>query len=449
MKNENELIPTRVISGYKMCVDYRKLNKNTIKDHIPLANMERILERLSNNSYFCFLDGYSGYSQIAISPEDQEKTTFTCPYGTYAYKLMPFGLCNAAATFQEGVLKFFDGYVEEIMEVLVDNFVVYGTTFDICLYNLNKVLQQCKEANLVLNWECCKFMVRESIVFGHKVSEKGIEIDQSRIIALERLPRPQDSKGVQNFLGHANFYKRFIKDFSIIAAPLIDLVQRDVPFSFDNKCISAFDQLKKALVSAPILQAPKWDEPFEIMCDASDYAIGAVLGQHDGMSLNVIQYASHSLDDDQKVYATTKKEFLAIIFACDKFRPYIINSKVIVHTDHQALRHLLAKKDAKPRLIRWVLLLQEYDLQIVDRRGKDNPVADHLSRMEGIINDHVPINESFPGEYLAAIETKDPWYADYANFLAGKILPSNLTYHQNNKLFNDLRYYYWDEPHLY
>ena len=146
--------------------------------------MEQILERLTNNSYFCFFDGYSGYSQIAIQPDDQEKTTFTCPYGTYAYKLMPFGLCNAAATFQECVLKIFDNFVKKTMGILMDDFVVYGTTFENCLCNLNKVLQRCKDTNLVLNWECCRFRVREGIVFGHKVSEKCIEVDDSRIIAL-------------------------------------------------------------------------------------------------------------------------------------------------------------------------------------------------------------------------------------------------------------------------
>jgi hypothetical protein len=231
--------------------------------------------------------------------------------------------------------------------------------------------------------------------------------------------------------------------------PLTNLLEKDIPFSFDKDCVVAFEFLKNALVSPPIIQSPKWNEPFEIMCDASDYAIGAVLGQKEGINFNVIYYASRALNETQKNYATTEKEFLAVIFACDKFRPYIINSKVIVHTDHQALRHLLAKKDAKPRLIRWVLLLQEYDLQIIDRRGKDNPVADHLSRMEGIYDDPVPINESFLGEYLASIDAKDPWFADYANFLVGKFMPAGMTYNQRKKFFNDLKQYFWDDPYLY
>ena len=160
--NENgELVPIRPIVVYRMCIDFRKLNRETRKNHKPIQFMDKILERLTNNSYFCFLDGYSGYSQISIQPEDQEKTTFTCPYGTYAYRLIPFGLCNAAATFQECVLKIFDDLVEKTMEVLTNDYVVCGTTFDNCLYNLTKVLQRCRQSNLVLNWEQCRFMVRE------------------------------------------------------------------------------------------------------------------------------------------------------------------------------------------------------------------------------------------------------------------------------------------------
>jgi hypothetical protein len=157
------------------------------------------------------------------------------------------------------------------------------------------------------------------------------------------------------------------------------------------------------LISAPIIQPPDWNLPFEIICDATNYAVGAVLGQQVNKKLNVIYYASKTLDGAQKIYATTEKEFLAMIFACDKLRSYIVDSKVIVHTDPSAIKYLMNKKDAKPRLIRWVLLLQEFYLHIIERKGADNPVADHLSRMENIPNDAIPINDSFPNEQLANI----------------------------------------------
>jgi hypothetical protein len=188
------------------------------------------------------------------------------------------------------------------------------------------------------------------------------------------------------------------------------------------------------------------------MCDASDFAVGAVLGQCVDKKLNVIHYASKTLDAAQKNYATTEKEFLAVVFACDKFRPYIVDSKVIIHTDHAAIRYLMSKKDAKPRLIRWVLLLQKFDLHIVDRKGAKNPVANNLSRLENSSFDPIPVNDSFPNEQLASINVtsrEDPWYADYANFIVSKYLPPTFTAQKRRKFFFDLRHYFWDDPYLY
>src|SRR3954469_13529453 len=179
------------------------------------------------------------------------------------------------------------------------------------------------------------------------------------------MPYPRDIKGIRSFLGHAGFYRRFIKDFSKTSIPLTNLLQKDVPFVFDEDCKEAFEVLKKALITAHIVQPPDWNLPFEIMCDASDFVVGAVLGERVDKKLNVIHYASKTLDSDKKNYATTEKEFLAVVFACDKFSQYIFYSKVIIHTDHDAIKYLMEKKDAKPRLIRWVVL-QEFDLQIVD-----------------------------------------------------------------------------------
>ena len=202
----------------------------------------------------------------------------------------------------------------------------------------------------------------------HRISGRGIEVDPAKIEAIEKLPYPRDIKGIRSFLGHVGFYRRFIKDFSKISKPLTNLLQKDVPFSFNDDCIESFNVLKNALISAPIIQPPDWKLPFEIMCDASDYAVGAVLGQRVDKKLNVIYYDSRTLDAAQRNYGTTEKESLAVLFACDKFRPYITDSKVTIHTDHSAIKYLMNKKDAKPRLIRWVLLLQEFDLHIVDRK---------------------------------------------------------------------------------
>ena len=212
----------------------------------------------------------------------------------------------------------------------------------------------------------------------------------------------------------------------------------------------AFTVLKDKLISAPIVVAPDWSFPFELMCDASDYAIGAVLGQKREKIFQVIYYASRTLNDAQLNYATTEKELLAIVFAFDKFRPYLIGNKVVVHTDHSAIKYLMTKKDAKPRLIRWVLLLQEFDVEIKDKKGTENLVADHLSRLEGA-RDDIPLNDEFPDEKLFAIENKKavPWFADYVNYLVAKVIPPEFDYQKKKRFFAHLKHYYWEEPILY
>nr|GFA24902.1 reverse transcriptase domain-containing protein [Tanacetum cinerariifolium] len=286
---ENELIPTRLVTGWRM------------------------LERLAGNEYCFFLDGFSGYFQIPIDPRNQEKTTFTCPYGTFAYRRMPFDLCNASGTFQRCMLAIFHDMVEKTMEVFMDDFSVFGNSFENCLSHLDKMLQRCEDTNLSLNWEKSHFMVKEVIVLGHKISKNEIEVDKSKIDVIAKLPHPTTVKGIRSFLGHAGFYRRFIQDFSKISRPMTHLLERNTPFVFSKDCIQAFQTLKKKLTKAPILIAPNWDLPFELMCDASDFAIGAVLGQRHEKHFKPIHYASKTMNDAETNYTTTKKEMLAVV----------------------------------------------------------------------------------------------------------------------------------------
>ncbi|GJS58420.1 ribonuclease H-like domain-containing protein [Tanacetum coccineum] len=201
--DENELILTRLVTGWRVCIDYRKLNEATRKDHFPLPFMDQMLERLAGNEYYYFLDGFSGYFQIPIDPQDQEKTTFTCPYGTFAYRRMPFGLCNAPGTFQRCMMTIFHDMIEKTMEVFMDDFSVFGNSFENCLSHLDKMLQRCENTNLCLNLEKSHFMVKEGIVLGHKISKNGIEVDKAKIDVIAKLPYPTTVKGVRSFLGHA------------------------------------------------------------------------------------------------------------------------------------------------------------------------------------------------------------------------------------------------------
>ena len=203
---------TRLTTSWRVCIDYKRLNEVTRKDHFPLPFMDQLLERISGHPFYCFLDGYPGYFHIEIATKDQENTTFTCPFGTYAYRRMPFELCNAPATFHICMLSIFSDLVERIMEVYLDDITVYGGSFENCLINLETVLHRCIEKNLVLNWEKCHFMVNQGIMLGHIISNRGIEVDKAKIELISKLPFPTNVKTIRQFLRHTGFYRRFIKD---------------------------------------------------------------------------------------------------------------------------------------------------------------------------------------------------------------------------------------------
>ena len=379
--DRGEEIQTRLRTKWRVCIDYRKINAATKKDHLPLPFIDQIFDKLPGQGFYCFLDGYSGYNQLAIHPDDQEKMTFTCPFGTFAFQRMAFGLCNAHATFQMCMMAIFSDFIGESMEVFMDDFSVFGPSFDACLEHLTQILDVCVTKRLVLSWEKSHFMVREGIVIGHLVSSKGLEVDMAKVEVIQDLALPKSIRELRSFLGHVGFYRRFIQDFAKVSKPLTSLLCKEKDFIIEEEGKHAFMQLKHALVESPILQSPNWDLPFEIMSDASDFAVGAVLGQQINKKLTAIYYASKTLAGAQLNYTTTEKELFAIVFSLEKFRPYILGSKIIVYTDHAALKYLLSSKDAKLRLIRWVLLLQEFNLEIKDKKGSENLVADHISRL--------------------------------------------------------------------
>nr|GEZ26454.1 reverse transcriptase domain-containing protein [Tanacetum cinerariifolium] len=320
---ENELIPTRLVTGWRICIDYRKLNEATQKDHFPLPFIDQMLERLAGNQYCCFFDGFSGYFQIPIDPKDQEKTTFTCPYGTFAYRRMPFGLCNAPGMFQWCMMAIFHDMIEKPWMFL------WMTS--LCL----------------------------------------------RI--------------------------RF-----------------------------------------------KADMPFELMCDASDYAIGVVLGQRRDKHFRPIRYASKTMTWAESKYTTTEKEMLAVVYAFEKIRSYLIMNKSIVYTDHSALKYLFSKKDSKARLLRWVLLLQEFTFKVVDTKGAENLAADHLSRLENPhqnMLDPKEINESFPLETLNLISYRGsqstPWFADFANYHVEELFSGQVFSKRAKHVWEELKETYY------
>ncbi|GJT16901.1 reverse transcriptase domain-containing protein [Tanacetum coccineum] len=389
---------------------------------------------------------------------ERGKDTFLGPYGTL---LPPHALCRPTAMHQ-ALSRLYDGNsprhdrkIEKTMEVFMDDFSVFGSSFSTCLTHLEKMLKRCEDTNLALNWEKSHFMVKEGIVLGHKISKSGIEVDRAKIDVIAKLPHPTTIKGVRSFLGHAGFYRRFIQNFSKIARPMTHLLEKETPFYFSKECIEAFNTLKKNLIEAPILIAPDWNEPFELMCDASNFALGAVLGQRHEKHFRPIHYASKTMNEAESRYTTTEKEMLAVVYAFEKFRSYLVMNKCTVYTDHSALKYLFAKKDSKARLLRWVLLLQEFDFDVVDTKGAENLAADHLSRLENPHENELDpkeINEKFPLETLSSIAVLDastPWFADIANYHAGNFVIKGMSTQQKRKFFKDVKHYFWEDPFLF
>nr|GFB39479.1 reverse transcriptase domain-containing protein [Tanacetum cinerariifolium] len=290
------------------------------------------------------------------------------------------------------------------------------------------MLKRCEDSKLALNWEKSHFMVKEGIVLGHKISKKGIKVDKAKIEVISKLPHPTTVKGIRSFLGHAGFYRLFIKDFSKISRPMTHLLEKNSPFIFSNECIQAFRTLKDKLTEAPILIAPNWDQPFELI---------------------------KTMNQAEANYTITEKEMLAVVYAFKKSCSYLIMNKSIVYTDHSALKYLFAKKDAKARLLRWILLLQEFDFKVIDTRGAENYAADHLSRLENPyenVFDPKEINKTFPLESLNKVAHKDPstpWFADLANYHARNFIIKGMTSQQKQKFFKDDRHYFWDDPYLF
>nr|GEV91790.1 reverse transcriptase domain-containing protein [Tanacetum cinerariifolium] len=335
-------------SPWRVCIDYRKLNDATRKYHFPQPFMDQMLERLAGNEFCCFLDGFSGYFQIPIDPQDQEKTTFTCRYGTFA----------------------------------------------------------------------------ESIILCHKILKSGIEVDRAKVDVIAKLPHPTTVKGVRSFLGHAGFYRRFIQDFSKIARPMSHLLEKETPFVFSKECIDAFNTLKKKLTEALILDVPDWNLPFELMCDASDYAIGAVLGQRKSKHFQPIYYASKTMTEAQIHYTMTEKEMLAVVYAFDN----------------------QGCSDG-------FFFYKNLTSQFLIKKGSENLTADHLSRLKNPHKDvleNKDINENFPLETLGSLTSHSiRWFVDIVNFQAGNFIKKGLTSQQKKKFFKDVKHYFWDDPYLF
>nr|GEW55303.1 reverse transcriptase domain-containing protein [Tanacetum cinerariifolium] len=418
------------------------INEKSSIDKPPVVELKDLPPHLE----YAFLEGDDKLLvTIAKDLKDEEKTALIKtpkikkrPHSRVLMKRLPTAACLLGYAMHQARSK------------------VFGNSFGTCLSHLDKMLKRCEDINLSLNWEKSHFMVKEGIVLGHKISKNEIEVDKAKVDVIAKLPHPTTIKGIHNFLGHVGFYRRFIQDFSKIARPMTRLLEKDTSFFVSKECIEAFQTLKRKLTEALILVAPDWDLPFELMFDSSDFAIGTVMGKRKTKHFQSIHYAIKTMIDAQAHYTMVEKELLAVVYAFEKFQPCLVLSKSIVYTDHSALKYLFNKQNAKPRLLRWVLLLQEFDITARDKKGAKNLAADHLSQLENhhqSVLDKKEINETFPLETLNVVsfrgDSSTSWFADFANYHAGNFVVKGMSSQKKNKFFKDVKHYFLDDPFLF
>uniref|UniRef100_A0A8R1EJ67 RNA-directed DNA polymerase n=1 Tax=Caenorhabditis japonica TaxID=281687 RepID=A0A8R1EJ67_CAEJA len=365
----------------RVCLDFRKLNEVTIPDNYPLPRIDSIIEKVGGSKFYSSLDMANGYLQLKLDKESQYKCGFTTEDKVYSYTHLPFGLRSAASYFQRALKTVLVGLEKDVM-IYIDDVLIYSKTFESHVATLRKVLNRFREYNLKASPAKCEFAKSSISFLGHEISEKSYAPKEANLLAIKTLPIPTDLKGVLRFVGMCSFFRKFIKNFSEIAEPLTKLNKKDQPFIWTTSQQHAFDTLKELLVSKPILSYPNYEKEFHIFTDASAVAQGAMLAQttEDPKTFSALAYASRTLSDTETRRPAIQIELGAIIFALRHFKPYICMSKTVVHTDHRPLKYILAKSKVNERIARWLVELQQYDIDIVHIDGKKNTVADCLSR---------------------------------------------------------------------
>lgn len=367
---------------FRIVIDYRKLNEVSIDDKFPLPNIDSILDKLGRAQYFTTLDLAKGYHQILIKEEDKKKTAFVTPHGLYEFNRMPFGLKNAPATFQRLMNEILRDYINKTCVVYLDDILIFSTTLQehiIAITNIFKILES---KRLKIQVDICNFMKKETEFLGHILTKDGLKPNPNKIKVIENLEIPKTQRQIKSFLGITGYYRKFVRDYAKIAQPITKYLKKDQKINLhDPNYIEAFEKLKTLIVSHPILRYPNFEKQFTLTTDASNYAIGAVLSQEG----HPVFYASRTLNNHERNYSATDKEFLAIMWSVNYLRPYLYGKKFKILTDHQPIKYLHAKYRGKylsPRHQRWLLKLGEYQFEIEYLKGKQNKVADFLSRIE-------------------------------------------------------------------
>lgn len=373
---------------WRIVIDYRKLNTKTVDDKFPIPNITDILDKLGRSTYFTTLDLASGFHQIEMNEKDIPKTAFSTDGGHYEYIRMPFGLKNAPATFQRLMNTVLRGLVGVICFVYMDDIIVYSTSLQEHYDNLAKILNALEKANLKVQLNKSEFLQKEVAFLGHIVNEDGVKPNPDKIEAIKNWPTPKTEKEIKSFLGTLGYYRRFIKDFSRLTKPLTQCLRKDEKIAHTSEFLEAFEKCKQILTSTSVLQYPDFNKPFNLTTDASKYAIGAVLSQGPIGKDRPIAFASRTLNKHEEKYSTIEKELLAIYWATKYFRPYLYGKTFTLFTDHKPLTGIMNLKDPSTKIAKWMIALLDYSYEIQYKAGKQNVVADGLSRIPYEINAH-------------------------------------------------------------
>lgn len=370
------LLVKKTDGEWRFCVDYRALNLLTIKDKFPIPVIDELLDELHGARFFSKLDLRAGYHQIRMHAQDIPKTAFRTHEGHYEFVVMPFGLTNAPATFQSLMNDLFRSYLRKFILIFFDDILVYSTTWDDHLAHLNTVLSILSANQLFAKRSKCSFGVTTVNYLGHLISEQGVSVEPSKIAAILSWPTPTTTRGVRGFLGLAGYYRKFIRQFGSIAAPLTRLLSKE-GFQWTTEAENSFNHLKAALTSPPVLRLPNFSQPFVIECDASGIGLGAVLTQDN----HPIAYYSEALKPSARSLSTYEKEMLAIVKAIKKWRPYLLGKPFVVRTDQRSLKYLLEQRITTPAQTRWLPKIMGYDYVVEYKKGPENQAADSLSRV--------------------------------------------------------------------
>ena len=425
----------------RVCIDYRRLNKATQKDHFPLPFVNQILDEVAGHELYTFLDGYSGYNQVSIHPDDYHKTAFTTPWGTFIYVVMPFGLCNAPSAFQRVMTSIFFDLLHKSMSVFIDDFSTQTSAINHYAM-LRECFERCRQNRLSLNPAKVYLGVQKGVLLGYVVSKAGKEPDPEKVEVILNLEPPTSVKGIQRALGHFGWYRDIMADYATAAIPLTNLTRKEVKYDWTQECQEGFDALKTKLTSYPCLMPPNWDIPFHVYCDASAVAVGAALCQPHGPNGKdrPVAFASRQLTAAERNYSTTERECLAMVFSAKKFRHYLLMNPVVFFVDHLALRYMVNKPDLSGRVARWVLLLEELDYTVEYKPGRLHLQADHLSRLSESMGT-VDIEDELPDANLFSIAVVPTWDTYISEFLSTQKLPDHLDANERRKIRVNSRHY--------